>query len=169
MPIFSFGKVSPFQFWFWQSFWFFPIYKSLYYTRNFVKIPFFQYQLSFFTLAKNISIVERNREGHSKNILLYYGVAYSDLAYLVFYKLSRILLSLNQKIEVKMFREAAVGVKIQLLFLLQIPLHIPSSTSLSYGIVSKLTCYETIPKMWNCGLISKFPICQILSSWDVFL
>ena len=29
MPIFSFGKVSPFELWFWYSFWFFSIYRSL--------------------------------------------------------------------------------------------------------------------------------------------
>ena len=95
------------------------------------------------------------------------GIVSNDFTYLVLNKISRLLLSLNQRIEVKMFQEAVGGVEIQLWLLKQIPTHIPFSTSLAYAVVSKIGYFETIPKMWICGLLMS--LCQILSSWDVFL
>ena len=79
----------------------------------------------------------------------------------------RLLLSWNQRIEVRMFQEAVGGVEIQLLLLQQIPLRIPSSTNLPSVVELKQAYCKTIPKMWICGLW--WVLCQILSSWEVFL
>ena len=87
------------------------------------------------------------KKGETTVKKLYKGIVSNDFTYLVSNKISRLLLSLNQRIEVKTFQEAVDGVEIQLWLLKQIPTHIHFSTSLAYGVVSKLAYFETIPKM----------------------
>ena len=114
------------------------------------------------TIGASESLKKKSLHKIRKIDMMWIEVPYKLMIYLISKHQLRLLLFLNQSNEVKMFQEAVGGVDSWLLLLKQIPSRIPSSTSPPYVDVSKIAYYETIPKMWNCGLLRL--LCQILSN-----